>query len=234
MLQAIFFDLDGTLLPMDEELFTKIYIGNLAKKFAGSKLPHDKIPPGIMAGLKAMVKNTGETTNEDVFWKAFDSITGVEHDPFVPMFHEYYANDFTLAKKGCGFHPAAKEIIDLCKEKNIRCILATNPIFPHMATYQRIEWAGLNVNDFEYITTYEDAHACKPNPAYFQEILNKCNLKPEEVIMIGNDTKEDFSATLAGIPVILATDTIKGNVEDVDCLFKGTLTEIKSYLETIL
>ena len=52
--------------------------------------------------------------------------------------------------------------------------------------------------------------------------------------MIGNDTKEDFASTLIGIPMILATDTVKGDAESIDCLFKGTLAEIKVYLETIL
>jgi len=234
MIKAVLFDLDGTLLPMDEDLFTNIYIGNMAKHFIGSELPYDKIPHGIMAGLKAMIKNTGEVTNEEVFWQAFDSFTGKEHSSFVPAFNDYYDRVFIQAKQGCGFTPYAKEIIDLLKEKKIRCILATNPIFPYMATYQRIEWAGLSVSDFELITTYEDCHYSKPNPAYFLEILNKTGLASDEVIMIGNDTKEDFASTLVGIPMILATDTIKGNVNDIDCLFKGTLKEIKDYLSSIL
>ena len=31
---CVFFDLDGTLLPMDQEQFTKYYFGLLAKKLA--------------------------------------------------------------------------------------------------------------------------------------------------------------------------------------------------------
>ena len=103
-----------------------------------------------------------------------------------------------------------------------------------MATYQRTQWAGLDIEDFELITTYEDSHACKPNPLYYKEILEKCNLQPEEVIMIGNDTKEDFAATLVGIPMILVTDTVKGDADSIECLFKGTLAEVKTYLESIL
>ena len=52
--------------------------------------------------------------------------------------------------------------------------------------------------------------------------------------MIGNDTKEDFASTSAGIPMILATDTVKGDADSIECLFKGTLAEIKTYLESIL
>ena len=66
------------------------------------------------------------------------------------------------------------------------------------------------------------------------EILEKCNLKPEEVLMVGNDTKEDFASTLVGIPMILVTDTVKGDADSIECLFKGTLAEVKTYLDTIL
>ena len=34
MLKAVLFDLDGTLLPMDEEKFTKGYFGMLCQKLA--------------------------------------------------------------------------------------------------------------------------------------------------------------------------------------------------------
>jgi len=234
MIKAILFDLDGTLLPMDEPLFTKIYIGNLAKKFIGTELPADKIPNGIMSGLKAMVINTGKTTNEEQFWMAFDNYTEKDHRPFVADFNDYYANQFVLAKQGCGFSPYAKEIINLCKEKKIDRILATNPIFPHMATYQRIQWSGCEVEDFSWITTYENSSFCKPNPAYFQEILNKTGYKAEEVIMVGNDTVEDYAASKLDIPLILVTDTIKGDADSIECMFKGTLKEVKDYLNTIL
>ena len=108
MVKAIFFDLDGTLLPMDEDLFVKFYIGNMAKKFVGSEISAEKLPNGILLGLKAMFKNTGERTNEEVFWEAFDGYMGKYHEPFVPMFNEYYANDFIHAKHACGFNPVAK------------------------------------------------------------------------------------------------------------------------------
>ena len=234
MIKALLFDLDGTLLPMDEPLFTKIYIGNLAKKFIGSELPADKIPQAILNGLQKMVTNDGKTTNEVQFWKAFDQVVQMDHTPFIPQFNEYYANEFIQAKSGCGFHPAAKEIIELCKEKKIDRILATNPIFPTMATYQRVVWAGLTTEDFSVITTFEDYHFCKPNPDYFKEILNKTGYQSDEVIMIGNDTKEDYAAVSLGIPLILVTDTVKGDPDSIECMFKGTLAEVKDYLESIL
>lgn len=34
MIKTILFDLDGTLLPMDQEEFVKLYFGQLARTFA--------------------------------------------------------------------------------------------------------------------------------------------------------------------------------------------------------
>ena len=38
----------------------------------------------------------------------------------------------------------------------LRVALATNPIFPEAAIKSRIRWAGLEPEDFELYTTYEN------------------------------------------------------------------------------
>ena len=43
------------------------------------------------------------------------------------------------------------------KELGLRAVLATNPIFPAVATRSRIRWAGLEPEDFELCTTYENS-----------------------------------------------------------------------------
>ena len=44
----------------------------------------------------------------------------------------------------------------------------------------RIRWAGIDAEDFEVITTYETYHYCKPNPKYFQEVMEEFGLNPKE------------------------------------------------------
>ena len=51
-----------------------------------------------------------------------------------------------------------------------------------------MSYVGLTFDDFDYVTTYENSHNCKPNPQYFIDLLNKFNLKPSEVILFGNNT----------------------------------------------
>lgn len=153
---TILFDLDGTLLPMDQEAFTTGYFKFLAKKLAPYGYEPKSLVDAIWAGTAAMVKNDGSCTNEQAFWKKFAAIYGEEKcQSDQGLFEDFYANEFNAARDICGFNPASAETVHKLKECGYRVALATNPIFPHMATENRIRWAGLVPEDFEIYTTYE-------------------------------------------------------------------------------
>lgn len=232
MLKAILFDLDGTLLPMDTDLFTKLYIGGLAEKMASHGLDPKKVALSLMEGVKAMVKNDGSMTNAERFWAGFRTIVGVDPEPYNPYFDEFYEKYFVMAKKACGFNPLSSEIISILKKKGYQLILATNPLFPATATHQRAQWAGLNLQDFDWITSFENSSYCKPNPKYYEEILKRFDLKPEEVMMVGNDVQEDLAAMKLGVKVCLINDELLNRKEEpFDAEFVGSMAEFKAYIE---
>ena len=179
-INAILFDLDGTLLPMDQDLFMKYYFGALVQKLVPLGYDKDSLINGIWAGIKAMVTNDGTKTNEAAFWNMFCSLVGRDCRSDIPVFESFYRNEFIAAKNACQPTPAAKEIINFLKASGKRLILATNPLFPSVATENRIGWAGLSTDDFELVTTYENSSSCKPNPKYYIEILEKAGLKQED------------------------------------------------------
>ena len=55
--KVVLFDLDGTLLPMDQEDFIKAYFGGLAKMLAGIGYDPEKLVNAIWACTGAMIKN---------------------------------------------------------------------------------------------------------------------------------------------------------------------------------
>ena len=71
MIKTILFDLDGTLLPMDQDVFVKSYFGRLAKKAAPYGYETGRLVSVIWKGTEAMVKNDGSALNEEVFWEVF-------------------------------------------------------------------------------------------------------------------------------------------------------------------
>ena len=234
MIKAVFFDLDGTLLPMDEDLFIKYYIGNMAKKFVGSELSAEKLPTGIFSGLKAMFKNTGEKTNEEVFWHVFNGVLGRDCRVDDEKFMDYYRNEFQLVAQDCGFDPRAAESVSEIKALGNRVALATNPLFPAIATQSRAKWAGLNPEDFEIITTYENSRHCKPNPDYYRDILATLNLKPENCVMVGNDVQEDMIAETLGMKVFLLTDCLINRTgEDISRYPHGSFGELMDFIREL-
>ena len=134
----------------------------------------------------------------------------------------------------CGFTTAAREVIDIVKRKGKIPVLATNPLFPSVATENRIRWAGLVPEDFAVYTTYENSHYCKPNPKYYLELLDKVGVKPQECLMVGNDVSEDMVAETLGMKVFLLTDCLINKGEkDISEYSRGGFEELKKYLSSL-
>ena len=208
MVKNILFDLDGTLLPMDMDEFLKLYLYSLHKAFPSYHKDITELSEVIMKGTYLMVNNDGTKTNEKVFYDFFKSIHGDKTDELLKNYENYYNNEYILAKNATKTNPYANLLIKELKKKGYNLILATNPLFPKIATLNRIKWAGLDPDDFTLITTYENSSYCKPNLKYYEEIINKLHLNKDECLMIGNDTREDYVITKLGIPCIILKDCL--------------------------
>ena len=104
-LTTILFDLDGTLLPMDNDVFVKTYFGLLAKTLAPHGYEAKALVDAVWAGTAAMVANDGRQTNEAVFWEKFAGVFGERVYGDKPVFEAFYANEFQNARSVCGFNP---------------------------------------------------------------------------------------------------------------------------------
>lgn len=231
MITTVLFDLDGTLLPMDQDEFVKYYFGLLAKKLAPHGYDPQALIKAIWSGTGAMVKNDGSCTNEEAFWNCFTSLMGAHTRKDEPLFREFYEKEFSGAKAACSFDPNAAKTVAAIKAKGLRVVLATNPIFPAVATQNRIRWAGLSPEDFELYTTYENSSHCKPNPAYYQDILDTLGLKAEECLMVGNDATEDLVAKTLGMNVfLLPRCLINKENKDISSYPHGDFDDLLEYI----
>lgn len=231
---TVLFDLDGTLLPMDQDVFAKDYLGRLATRLAPQGYEPKKLIETIWRGTGAMVKNDGSKTNEEVFWDVAVSVYGEQFLMDKHFFDEFYETEFDHVKAVCGFHPAAAEIVRNLKQRGIRVALATNPIFPARATQWRIQWAGLKPDDFELYTTYENSRYSKPNLDYYKDVLEKLNVSAEECLMVGNDVAEDMIAAQLGMRVFLLTDcVINKQNKDISIYPNGGFDALSSFLDAM-
>ena len=205
--QAILFDMDGTLVPMDTNAFIKGYFGLLFRKLSKHGFDRSNFGEMMWAGVSAMVENDGTATNEDRFWQVFCRLTHTQKDTVNADCLEFYGKEFQQAKQFTGENPLAAEAIRLAREKAQKVILATNPMFPMVGQQTRMGWVGLKPTDFDLVTSYEFERLCKPNPMYYTSICDRLGLNPAECLMIGNDENEDmYAAAQAGLRCWLVTD----------------------------
>lgn len=215
MISTILFDLDGTLLPLDMDDFIKKYFGELSIKFKNFFQPQE-LTKLVWESTEYMVRNTDKgKTNEDTFFEDFYSKVSHKSEEINPLFDDFYINDFPRIKAVASQSQEMIDSINLLKLKGYELVVATNPLFPKQAILHRIEWAGLNKDDFLFITSFEEMHYCKPHIQFYEEVLEKIDRKPMECMMVGNDVEEDMIAKKIGIKTYLIENHIIQRSKDM-------------------
>lgn len=227
MINTFLFDLDGTLLPMDGEVFEREYFKRLALKLK-DYFPPELLIKHIWKSTARMVMNTGgKKTNKEVFFEDFISSTGKDIETLGPVFDEFYNREFKELGKLVKPEQYVVKAIDTLIEKGYDVVVATNPIFPMAAIEERIRWAGLNKNVFKYITCFENMHYCKPNIEFYGEVLDIIGKTPDECMMVGNDVQEDLVSSNLGIKTFLVEDhMINSKGEEPKPDYRGSYREL--------
>ena len=239
---AILFDMDGTLLPMDQEVFAKGYFKELAAVLSPLGIAPEALIAAVWDGVRAMTANDGTRKNEEAFWERFKTVTGKDPAPFIPAANRFYSREFQKAKQYTWENPLAREAVELARkavgpnrQKGGKVILATNPLFPMDGQITRMGWVGLKPSDFDLVTCYETDCFCKPNPRYYESICQRMGLKPEECLMIGNDENEDMaSASSLGMGCYLVTDCCIKSEAHPWKGERGTFSDLIAKLKSLL
>lgn len=204
--RAIFFDLDGTLLPMDLDEFLGTYfkalVGFVARRGLDASAFHD----ALMAGTKAMMEHDDAATNAETFWGVFFGLVDEGAADWQALLDEFYATEFGAIGANVQPNEAMVRAVATLKEKGYPLVLATMPMFPMRAVEWRLRWAGLDPVDFARVTHYENSTATKPKLTYYAENLAACGVSGRDVLMVGNNTVEDLAIRGLGADAYLVCD----------------------------
>ena len=233
MINTILLDMDGTLLPVDNETFTHTYFKLLCAKLMPYGYQPADIVRGLRSGMVAMVKNDGTRTNREAFWDDFANTLGEDVRNMEPICDEFYGNEFNKAKDILGLNVDRRPLIELLRSKGYRVVLANNPMLPPPGTNSRLSWLSLNAADFDLVTDYSNSTYCKPNPDYYREIVRKVGAQPEECLMVGNSLTDDATAAQAGCDVYIVTDALEGDVNELNKYKHGTFAEFCKLVEEL-
>lgn len=229
MLDTFLFDLDGTLLPLDIDKFMDLYFHEMGKAFYDMIKPKELVQH-IWTATGAMVNNNGSMTNEEAFMENFGQLVDGDIEIYKKRFDAFYDKGFLKSKEATEKIPVIRESIKLLKDKGYELVIATNPIFPYKAIMHRIEWAGLDPEDFIYISSFERNNYCKPNILFYKEILKAISKSPSQCIMVGNDVQEDLIASQLGMETFLITDyMIHRNEDEISCTYKGSYSDFYKF-----
>ena len=237
MFNTILLDLDGTLLPFEQDEFLKRYFALLCKRLAPKGYAPDAVVKAVWAGSKAMIENDGAVLNCERFWTMFAKCLGEEVLAEEENLDEFYRNEFDTIRVVLQGDSCAKALVDLLKSKGYTVVLATNPLFPEQAQRTRMAWVGLTPDDFALVTHYTNSRYCKPNLAYYEEILRTLGKTPAECLMVGNSVVEDLIAEKLGMGVYFVnTHAENPTNEATDRFAQGPLEDfmyLAEYLPTV-
>ena len=199
MITAVLFDLDDTLLGNDMNLFLPHYF-ELLGNFVEPIMPKAQFLPQLLASTQAMIEDVDTAvTNRQVFWNHFCHQTGLEQATLESYIEQFYRQEFPKLQPLTQQRPLAKSLVRAAFGNGRKVVIATNPLFPRIAIEERLTWAGVpaSAHDYALVTTYENMHAAKPQPAYYREILSVIDCPPQSALMIGDDWENDIEPAAA-------------------------------------
>lgn len=203
--QAVFFDLDGTLVDVDMELFVAGYLRLLTERM------RDRAEPAQAArvlhrAVAAMFANSdADKTLEQILYDVLQVELSMSAEEYQASLEQFCRQDLDALRPLVTGHPLSSRLVDISLERGWKVVLATNPIFPRVVVDARLDWGALDRNAFHHVTAYETSRFCKPNPAFFEELLEKMEVPAEACLMVGNDVLHDLSASQVGIRTCLLT-----------------------------
>jgi FMN phosphatase YigB (HAD superfamily) len=192
---TLLLDLDDTCLGNSMDTFIPAYLQALGE-YVTEFISPEELLPVLLSSIRQMVDNNSpDRTLKQAFDQAFYPQIGINQQDLKELFDAFYIEKFPSLKKLTQFRPEAVNMVDEAFNRGYTVAIATNPLFPRSAIVQRLEWAGLSPQkyNFSLIPSYETAYFAKPNLSFFTEILSLLGWPEGPVVMVGDDFHHDIA-----------------------------------------
>ncbi|MHB1136325.1 MAG: HAD family hydrolase [Coriobacteriia bacterium] len=231
-MQAVLFDLDGTLLDLDLSDFLRRYfvaLEDAARPLLNGAEERATFMKAMNAAVGAMMTSHPGRTNQDIFFDDLCARTGVDLKAHWPVFEDFYAEVFPGLVADAGPAKGARRAVTTALDLGLRVAIATNPIFPRIAVTHRMTWADVADLPVHVVTTYEQMEACKPSPAYFRQTAGLLEVPPAQCLMVGDDRTLDMPASDVGMSTFYV-----GKDSGVAADFSGDLDDLAELLPLLV
>lgn len=226
-IDTVLVDLDDTLVRVRRGGLNLAFTRLALKRLKGAA-PIWRTYPAGLAAIKAMKANDTEATNLAVLVETFAERARVAPEVALERLEALAAEDFAALGAYFAPIPRAREALVLARKLDFKLVLATNPTVPLAMVKHRLRWAKVDDLPWSYIAHAGALSRCKPDPAYYRELLRAIGKPPEACLMIGNDPEKDGAARELGIATFLVAPDAEPQ-RDVDSLARYTPTFEGSY-----
>lgn len=235
MTLTLLLDLDNTLISNDIDSFMPAYFKGLAQSL--SKYADFDLILSLFSqenNQQLIQNNDPSKTLQDVFRSNFYPALGSSYQKLEPALSEFIENGYQKLNSLVSPRPEAVQMVDIAIERGYRIAIATNPLFPHPVTSARLLWGDFPPDkyQFEIVSTYEDFHFAKPNPAYFAEVLAQMGWPSNPVVMVGDDPEADIlGARSLGLATYLITDEPGEHNTSLPLAGSGPISGLLSWID---
>jgi FMN phosphatase YigB (HAD superfamily) len=231
--QAVLFDLDGTLVDVDMRVFIPLYLHRLAGRMEPYAEP-PRVERTLLTAMMAMLAGTdGQRSLEELLRSMLADDLQLAWPDYQAGLARFCRDDLPQLQPLVKPHPLARNLVEACLDRGWRVALATNPVFPREVIDARLAWGGLADIPFQPVTSYETSRQCKPHPGFFHDLLAKLDLPPQACLMVGNDTLHDLAAGRVGMPTCLLTTWRIDRAPDLPADWEGSHQTLLEQLRTL-
>jgi FMN phosphatase YigB (HAD superfamily) len=233
-IEAILFDLDGTLLQVEMQKYIPTYAASLAAQLRDHAAV-DKTVEAIFSAINSLInRDSGQSSNKIYFFQHIADCLSLNTDLIADSFADFFSAGLPILDPLMQPLSLARALIEQSLERDLTVVIATNPVFPRTVVESRLTRAGLADFDFELITCYENCRRCKPHPDYFSDILDRLKLPAKSCLMVGNDSEHDLAAQKVGIPTFLVDTWLIDRCDgDFATDLRGDHSALLNFIRTI-
>ena len=202
-------DLDDTLLTWNDKSFIEKATQALCRSI--TSIPEDECFSRMDSAIRYLIqREVSSRTLSELFYDHFCEGIEALQPKIADEIQHFYETGYQALQQYTSALPAGVWLIEEAIRRGYEIVIATNPLFPRFALEQRLKWAGLDryMDHFLFITSMEEIHFTKPDPAYFVEILGRLGWQEDNrVFMVGDSLEMDIiPASKAGIPAYWLKD----------------------------
>jgi FMN phosphatase YigB (HAD superfamily) len=245
MLRAVLFDLDNTLIHYSERQFFESYVPGIMRLFADI-MPGDILIERLLRSTNSLLHNNGQMSNAERFMNDFCAGHEGLRDEIWARFMRFYATEYDQLRSVVSVPQGVRGIFLRLREKSVKLVIASNPVWPLSAQTVRLSWAGIEDLHFDLVTHIENTSYCKPQLEYYREICQLIDETPEACLMVGDDPVNDMIVSHIGMKTYMVTDGdvaatelsrsgyLKAPAEIPEPDFQGPLSAVVDLVEELL